>query len=437
MQPGYVGEDQPQRSDLDKCTRCGLCEQACPTYRLLNFEPDSPRGRLFLMKEVAEGRAAVDAHLAEHLYRCLGCRACETACPSGVTFGKLLELGRHQVELLGDITPERSSYRLFRSLAFEHILPNPWLFRLTMFPARMLQSMPWLLRFIQALPLPSRLRQLVSMIPHATMRATASDLVIRSGEMYPALGERQARVGLFTGCVMGSLFSQVHAATIRVLTRNGCDVVVVPGQWCCGALNLHAGERHYARIMARRNVAAFHREQLDAIIVNSAGCGAVLKQYADLITDDLAGEHFAARVKDATEFLAEIGLRPGLQPVRKRVTYQDACHLAHGQRVRRQPRWLLTQVPGLNYVELPHADRCCGAAGVYSLTQPELSAQILAERLDEIAQTRADIVATTNPGCTIQLQAGLAARRATTEVCHVMELLDRSYGGGPLRGTPT
>ncbi|HXN09238.1 MAG TPA: (Fe-S)-binding protein [Candidatus Acidoferrales bacterium] len=435
---GYIGTERPKLEDLDRCTRCGLCEQACPTYRLLKFEPDSPRGRIFLMKEVAEGRAGVDANLAEHLYACLGCRACETACPSGVEFGKLLESGRHQVELHGEILPERRGWRLFRAFAFERILPNPWLFHVLMFPARLLQAVPGLLALVQSLPLPQKLRQLVRMIPQANSTGAQAKLDGRHevdhyklGSLIPAQGERRARVGLFVGCVMGSLFSHVHRATIRVLTRNGCEVVIIPGQWCCGALNLHAGERKHAATMARANVAAFNREQVDAIIVNSAGCGAAMKEYAHLLDGESESVMFSRKVKDASEFLAELGLRSKPQRRAVRVTYQDACHLAHGQGVRQQPRFLLEQIPGLTFVEMPHADRCCGAAGVYNLTHGELSGRILAEKLDEIALTRAEVVVTTNPGCTMQVQAGLMDRHMNVRVCHLMELLDESSGNRP------
>ena len=436
-QRGYIGTEHPKLEDLDRCTRCGLCEQACPTYRLLKFEPDSPRGRIFLMKEVAEGRVGVNANLAQHLYACLGCRACETACPSGVEFGKLLELGRHQVELHGDISPERRGWRLFRAFAFERILPNPWLFHVLMFPARLLQALPGLLACAQSLPLPRKLRQLVRMIPRANRSGDQREVDAQgevnrySGSVIPARGKQRARVGLFVGCVMGSLFSHVLRATIRVLTRNGCEVVVVSGQWCCGALNLHAGERKRAAAMARSNIAAFNRERLDAIVVNSAGCGATMKEYADLLDGDSESVIFSGKVKDAGEFLSELGLLSKPQRLKTTGTYQDACHLAHGQRVRKQPRALLAQIPGLTLVEMPHPDQCCGAAGVYNLTHGDLSGKILAEKLDEIALTKAELVVTTNPGCAMQLQVGLMERHMNVRVCHLMELLDESYSIRP------
>jgi len=423
---GYIGDERPRLTDLDRCTRCGLCEQACPTYRLDHDEPDSPRGRIFLMKEVAENRAAVDANLAEHLYRCLGCRACETACPSGVPFGRLLEAGRLQVELHGELDPSRRGWRRFRRLAFEEILPTPWLFHLVMAPARLAQATPGLLSLLRALPLPRRLHTLVHMIPDGH-----GAVVARPGAVIAAQGERRARVGLFTGCVMGSLFGHVHDATARVLSRNGCEVVVVENQWCCGALNVHAGEREHAVAMARHNVNAFSKLKLDAIIVNSAGCGAALKSYDELLEGDAGAVRFSQQVADVTEFLAELGLRPGLGGVAERATYQDACHLAHAQRIRHAPRELLRQIPKIELIEMANSDRCCGAAGVYSLTQPVYSGRVLDDKLDDIQKTGAQAVVTTNPGCSMALQSGLAQRRAGARVYHLIELLDRSYRSGP------
>lgn len=424
---GYVGEERPQLAALDRCTRCGLCEQSCPTYRLDRYEPDSPRGRIFLMKEVAEGRAAVDANLAEHLYRCLGCRACETACPSSVPFGELLELGRYQVELRGDLDPKRRGWRMFRRLAFERVLPSPALFNLAMLPARIVQALPALQSMRRLFARNSRPRKLIAMIP---INSRQSDR-LAPGSVIAAHGKRRARVGLFTGCVMNALFSGVNAATARVLARNGCEVVVARGQWCCGALNAHAGERHHAAQMMQTNLAAFDVENLDAIVVNSAGCGAMLKHYGFMLTNQPKAQAFSDRAKDASEFLFELGLRPGLRPLRERATYQDACHLAHGQGIRHAPRALLAQIPGLDYVELPNADRCCGAAGVYNLTQPERSQAILDDKLRDIEATGARSVVITNPGCAMQLHAGLVESGSGAHVYHLMEMLDRAYRSGP------
>src|SRR5579872_2329663 len=413
--------------DFDRCTRCGLCEQACPTYRLLQFEPDSPRGRIFLMKQYARGEAPMSDHLAEHLYRCLGCRACETVCPAGVPYGRLLEYGRAEVEQHLTDAHSRRGWRRFRSWAFERVLPNRKLFNTLMAPARALQRSRFLRGATSSLPSPL-LKRLVDMVP-----LPPSD----GGEIlqphYQPSGETRAQVALFTGCVMRSLFEATHAATARVLAANGCEVTVIADQWCCGALNVHAGETVHASAMARHNIAVFERGSFDAIVVNSAGCGAAMKEYGALLADDPSyaerSTAFATSVRDATEFLAALGVTARLSPLRRRVTYQDACHLAHGQGIREQPRALLRAIPGLDYVELRDADRCCGAAGVYSLTQPELSERVLAEKLDALVDSRAQVVAVSNPGCHMQLQAGILQRRLNIEVRHVMELLDASIRG--------
>lgn len=420
---GYDGPERPSDEDLNRCTRCGLCEQACPTYRVLGLEADSPRGRIFLMKQVADGESDIDADMAEHLYVCLGCRACETACPSGVPYGRLLEYGRYQVEKRGLITPRRRGWRLLRTAAFEWLLPRRWLTRLALAPAVLLQRWPALRATAQAIA-PGRLRDLLRMIPDAPPDAARPAV-----HAYP---DARFRVGLFRGCVMDVLFAHVHTAERRVLTRAGCLVIDPPGQWCCGALNVHAGERDVARGMARRLIDAFEDCAVDFIAVDSAGCGAVLKEYGELLRDDPAyaesAHAFALKVRDVAELLAEIGMPAGTRQVLERVTYQDACHLAHGQRVREQPRALLRSVPGLEFVEMAGADRCCGAAGVYSLTNPVMSKTVLDDKLDALAATGATTVVTGNPGCHMQLRAGIEARGMPVRVRHIVELLDEATG---------
>jgi glycolate oxidase iron-sulfur subunit len=427
MTVGYIGADRPELADLDRCTRCGLCEQACPTYRVLHFEPDSPRGRVHLMKQVAEGAAGVDENFAHHLYQCLGCRACETACPAGVPYGKLLERARYQIESHGEIDPIRRGWRSFRRLAFEKLLPNRWAFDTVLLPARVLQRMPRLLTALQSAPLPPRLSGLIRMIP----RQQSAAQICRSerAQARAASDSPRLRVGLFLGCIMRSLFARVHQATVQVLAENGCEVIVPEDQWCCGALNVHAGERKLATEMARRNLRAFAGRQLDAIVVNSAGCGAHLKEYPELLGGDAAAAEFSAKVRDVNELLAARELRPMRRPLSRRVTYQDACHLLHAQKIKREPRDLLKQIPGVQYVELRGSDECCGAAGVYSLTHPALARTILQKKLDDIEATRADVVATANPGCAMQLQAGLLGRGLPARVCHVVELLAEAYQG--------
>jgi glycolate oxidase iron-sulfur subunit len=418
---------QDVRAGLDACTRCGLCLQACPTYRDLKLEADSPRGRVFLMKQVVDGDAQVDATLAEHLYVCLGCRACETACPSGVPFGSLLEFGRDEVERHGQVDPSRFGWRVFRRIALQWVLGNPSAFAIAMSPARLLQHSPWLARVLAALPLPQRVRNLVAMLP----KPSAVPMPRRLPERTAPQGERLARVGLLTGCVMGALFESVHAALIRVLRHNGCEVIVPNGQWCCGALHLHAGDREGARVMARRNITAFEAARLDAIVLDSAGCGAAMKEYGALLEDDpdfgARAAEFSARVRDVSEFLMSIGPRRDFGVVERRVTYQDACHLAHAQRVRKEPRALLAMIPGIELVEMPDSDRCCGAAGIYSLTHPKLATRILEEKMTNVASTGAVTVVVSNPGCHMQLLAGAARFGPRVTVQHLVELLDEAY----------
>ena len=426
---GYIGPDKPATVDLDTCTRCGLCEQACPTFRILGVEADSPRGRIFMMKDVEQGRAPVDAFLAEHLYTCLGCRACETACPSGVPFGRLLEYGRAQVEAHGDLSPKRRSWRTFRGLLTERILPNRALTRLVLWPARLLQRYPALRAAALSLPLPARVRTLLNMIPDAPPPLPPLP------ETVPAVGVRQARVGLFVGCVMDELFKHVHAATVRVLRRQGFEVVVPGAQWCCGALNLHAGERVRARAMARAVIDVFAAVRVELIAVNSAGCGAALKEYGELLRDDPAyaerAEAFAASVRDVTEVLlpfpatgTEKSPEFGESSV---VTYQDACHLAHAQGVREAPRAILRGLPGVRFKEMAESDRCCGAAGLNALTHPDMAAALLDEKLTNAAATGADTLVVCNPGCHMHLRAGIASRGLALRVRHAVELLDDAY----------
>lgn len=411
---------------LDACTRCGLCLQACPTYRDLRLEADSPRGRVFLMKQVADDVADIDASLAEHLYVCLGCRACETACPSGVPFGRLLENGRFHVEQEGEVDSSRRGWRAFRRVVFEWLLPNRGAFLAAMTPARWLQRSPLLAKWMASLPMPARLRNALAMIPQSK-RAHAHALP----HSVDAQGERRARVGLFVGCVMGALFQDVHESLMRVLRHNACEVVIPPGQWCCGALNVHAGERRRAQEMARRNIRAFEAAKVDAIVLDSAGCGCAMKEYAELLADDPdysdRAAAFAAKVQDASEFLMRLGPRLDFGRIERSVTFQDACHLAHGQGIRSQPRALLAMVPGLRLMEMADADRCCGAAGVYAITHPEMSTRILEEKMTKIEATGAQTVVVTNPGCHMQLLAGTRRRNSGVSVCHLVELLDEAY----------
>ncbi len=408
--------------ELDQCVHCGLCLNHCPTYQVTRLEPESPRGRIHLVRAVAEGRIEPTERFGGHIYLCLMCRACETACPSGVQYGRIAEAAR---EVLGP--PGSPLARAALQFAFTQVFPFPRRFRLAARLLRLYQrsGLPWLARRV----LPGRLRAMEAMLPPVPARFFAPD-----GEVYPASGPRRARVALLTGCVMSTLYADIDAATVRVLRRNGCEVVVPRGQVCCGALNVHNGERTAARRMARINIDAFQDAGVDAVIVNAAGCGAAMKDYGHLLADDpayaAAAQHFAALVKDAGEFLAGLGLHPPANRVEMTVTYQDPCHLAHGQKVRAQPRQLLAAIPGLHLVEMEGSDRCCGSAGIYNLLQPQMSQQLLQDKMEAVARTRAQAVVAPNPGCMLQLRAGAQRYGPALPVFHLMDLLDRSYGEG-------
>ena len=371
---GFSGTDKPAYADYSRCVHCGLCLNHCPTYRLWHEEADSPRGRIRQMQLVDEGRLELGESFVTHIDRCLDCRACETACPSGVEYGKLVELARAQIEQ-NYRRPWPS--RLARDFVYRRLLPYP---RRIAAAARLLRiyQRSGLAAFargtgiLQLLGLADRER----LLPKIDRDFFFSEL----GRTFPAEGARRARVAFFAGCVAQVTFSELNRATIRVLQANGCEVVVPAGQVCCGALPAHAGVRDVARDLARANFAAFASDGFDAILTNAAGCGSTLKEYTHLFAaDDPAhaqAARFTAKVRDVTEFLAELGLAAPMREVPLRVTYQDSCHLAHGQKIREAPRKLIRAVPGVEFVEMPLAEQCCGSAGVYNVTRDEDVARI-------------------------------------------------------------
>ena len=405
----------PAPADLSQCVHCGLCLPNCPTYLQTGYEAESPRGRIHLIQALNAGRIQATPAYREHLELCLVCRNCESVCPSGVHFGRIMEAGRAQLYSGVSLSPGE---RLFRWVAFRQLLPHPGRLR-AMFAALMVYQRSGLQRLVRHL-LPSPLREAESLLP-----ALSAPFLPRFA-VYPPDGALRYRVGLFTGCVMPLVYGPVHAATLRVLRRNGCEVHIPASQVCCGALNVHAGEREVAADLARRNLRAFLGRGLDAIIVNSAGCGATMKEYTELLSDSEAAE-FAALTRDVSEFLADIDLARPRRRVERRVTLQESCHLAHAQRIKAAPRQILAQIPGLELREMAHADQCCGSAGLYMLTQRAMSTRILDDKLVDIAATGAETLVTANPGCMMQLQTGLARARIPAKVRHVIELLDESY----------
>ncbi|TMA51931.1 MAG: hypothetical protein E6J75_17635, partial [Deltaproteobacteria bacterium] len=385
------------------------------------------RGRIFLIKSLAEGRIALTDSVAGHLSRCLDCRACETVCPAGVPYGGLIEAAKAEMERRRPGSPAR---RLFRWLNFGLLLGHPRLLGLAAAGLRLYQTsgLQSLVRWSGVVrALPGTLGAWEALLPPLPSRAERAPLP----PLIPAEGPRRARVALLTGCVQAVVFGAENRATARVLAKNGCDVVVPTSQGCCGALNAHGGDHARALARAREVIDAFEPAQAEAVIVNTSGCGAHMKAYGRLLAADPAyavrATRFAGSVLDIAEFLARAPLAGPLSPVPMTVTYHDPCHVVHGQKVKHEPRRLLAQIPGLRVVELAESDWCCGSAGIYNLTQPEMATRLLHRKVNHILATGAEAVVTANPGCILQIQAGLAAHRSGVRVLHLVELLARAY----------
>jgi glycolate oxidase iron-sulfur subunit len=421
--------DAPDYRKLMECVHCGLCLPTCPTYAELGVEMDSPRGRIYLMRAVVEGKLGLSPAYQQHISLCLGCRACETACPSGVKFGQLLEGARAQIEQ-ADAPPYPPLAKWLRLLAFRGILPRPLVLRtlgnfLLIYQysgLRALFNHPAVTRW-----LPARLVRLDDLLPVLPKRAYRS----RVREVTPAQGERRGRVGFVSGCVMPIFFSHVNYATVQLMAANGFEVMTPRTQRCCGALHAHAGEREEARRLARQNLEVFAQAQVDWIVVNAAGCGAMLKEYHELLHRDVllsgAAKHFSERVLDVSEFFDRFPFRRPLGELNLRVVYDDPCHLVHGQKVKEEPRRLLRSIPGLELLDVPEADWCCGSAGIYNLVHPELSQQILERKLQHLAAVNPDVITTGNPGCLMQIGTGAKQHGLTAPVVHPIELLYWAY----------
>jgi len=413
---------------VNQCVHCGLCLASCPTFSELGTEMDSPRGRIFLVKSLAEGRIGLGDATVEHLSLCLDCRACETACPSGVPYGQLIAAAKAEIERQ---RPGSVGRRAFRWLNFGLLLGHARVLTaaaggLRLYQASGLQALVRRTGLVRLLPgTLSAWEALLPPMPSAADRAPLPALT-------PAEAPRRARVAMLTGCVQSVVFGAHNRATARVLARNGCDVLA-PEQGCCGALNAHGGDHARAITMAKRTIETFGAAGAEMVIVNTSGCGAHMKAYGTLLAGEPAWTERAARfartVQDLAEFLAREPLRGPLQAVPMTVTYHDPCHVVHGQKIRRQPRELLAQVPGLRVVDLPEADWCCGSAGIYNLTQPEMADRLLRRKVRHVESTGADAVVTANPGCILQIQAGLRARGREQPVLHLVEVLDRAYAG--------
>ncbi len=422
----FAGPDAPSEEDLYKCVHCGFCLQACPTYVQTGLETESPRGRIALMKAVNEGRIGMTPTVINHWDLCIQCRACEVACPSGVPYGRLIESTMAQA---AQHRKRPLLARLVSSILLRRVLPHQTRLSILAGALRLYQrlGLQWALRQSHILPLISRkLSELEKASP-----AVSSPYFKAEGQVIQAAGETRARVALMSGCVMPLVNGPEMSAVARVLARNGCEVVVPKEQVCCGAINSHVGDLETARSLARRNTQVFLSSGVDAVVVASAGCGARMKEYGDLLKDDPEHSGPAAQcgalVKDVHEFLADLPLVPPKGRLDYRVTYQDSCHLSHAQRITEPPRALLRSIPGLDFVEMANASQCCGAGGTYTITQRDFSLKLLDSKMQSVAATGADVLATANPGCWIQLQQGAQRTGQSLRVSYVTDLLDESY----------
>lgn len=421
--PLSIGKGIDYELFLD-CVHCGLCTAACPTYVELGTEMDSPRGRIYLMRGVVDGRIPLDNDVKKHLDLCLNCRACETACPSGVQYGKLIEPFR--IDLVKNKLDKQTLPWWQRFVVF-NIFPYAWRSRLALAPAKLLQ---WL-HLDQAMLkiMPRRMRQMQEILPRLRSLPAIP-------EFLPAEGPKRATVGLLTGCINDVVLRQVNWATARVLQKNGCDVWTPPSQGCCGALHLHAGQEAPAISMAEKlTTTMLSREGVDAFVTNVAGCGSTLKEYAHLLEHSpLAAEckRFQAKMKDINEFLMELGPIKPTHPIKIRATYHDACHLYHAQKIRQAPRDLLSLIPGLQLVPLNESEICCGAAGSYNLTQPEMAERLGIRKKNNILATEPEAVFTANAGCLLQIAKQLRTTHSKLIVAHPVQALWASYSGEAL-----
>ncbi|MGQ0633568.1 MAG: (Fe-S)-binding protein [Planctomycetaceae bacterium] len=416
------------------CVHCGLCTAACPTYLETGDENNSPRGRIYLMRSIVDGRLGLTPQVERHLDLCLDCRACETACPSGVQYGRLIEPFRAAQRQAEAAAGHAKNGDWFHRLILYGLFPFPARMRWALAPAKLAQRLGFD-RLAERIGLtgllPKRLQRMQRLLPKLVPGGPALP------EFLPAIGTKRARVALFTGCVADAVFRHAHWATARVLQQNGCDVLVPREQVCCGAIHYHSGADAPALELARRNSAAFAAGDVDAVIVNVAGCGSMLKDYGHIAHELQPDDHklfetlssCAAKMRDVSEFLAELGLVPPPGEIRLRAVYHDACHLAHAQKIREQPRDLLGRIPGLEIVPIAEPDICCGAAGSYNLTEPEMSDRLAKRKLQNILAANPQALVTGNVGCSMQLQAELRQAGRNVWVAHPMELLDLSYRG--------
>ncbi len=418
--------EAPLQKDLDKCVHCGLCLNACPTYRELGVEMDSPRGRIYQMVQITTGQAEMSQTYVDHMDLCLACRGCETACPSGVEYGKLIEAARAHIE---DNRPRVLPVRLFRWFIFGQLLQTRWMLGLAG-AGLYLYQLSGLQRFVRSsgiLKPFGKLAEIESLSPNAEVPFFFSQI----GKTFPAEGARKYKVAFLAGCIQNVTFSRLNEATVRVLQKNGCEVHIPGAQGCCGALHVHSGRKEDARKLARNNIDAILDGGFDAIISNTGGCGSTLKEYHELLETDEKyhdrAHEWVKKMRDVNEFLGGIELNTNMGPMPMTVTYQDSCHLAHGQKVRVGPRKLLAAVPQLKFKEMPMSDLCCGSAGIYNVVQTEMAGQLLKNKMGYVNGTGAEVIVASNPGCMLQLDAGARLHGKGQRVMHVVQVLDEAY----------
>ncbi|MBD2489502.1 (Fe-S)-binding protein [Aulosira sp. FACHB-615] len=432
---GFDNNHPPDPKLIDTCVHCGFCLSTCPSYRVIGKEMDSPRGRIYLMDAINEGEIALNTATVEHFDSCLGCLACVSTCPSGVQYDKLISATRHQVERN---YPRSLPDKLIRQLIFA-LFPNPDILRILLVPLFVYQKLGFS-KLLQATGIlkniSPRLAAMESILPQITVKSFQDNLP----DIIPAKGTKRYRVGMILGCVQRLFFSPVNEATVRVLTANGCEVVIPKSQGCCAALPEHQGQTEQAKALARQMIDSFADTDVDFVIINAAGCGHTLKEYGHILADDPEyrekAENFAAKVKDAQEFLATVGLTAKLSPITDKpltLVYQDACHLLHGQKISLQPRQLLRQIPGVTLREPLDAALCCGSAGVYNLLQPEVAEELGQQKVQNLLNTGANLIASPNPGCALQITKHLELQGKNIAVMHPMELLDYAIQGLQLR----
>ncbi len=422
----FSGLDTPDEAGLYKCVHCGFCLQACPTYIETGLETESPRGRIALMKAVNEGRIGMTESVIRHWDLCIQCRACEVACPSGVPYGELIE------STMAQVASQRKPGLLTRiatNVALDQIIPHQGRLEAIASVTKLYQRSG-----VQSLVRKTRLLRTIAPSladMEASLPAVSPTFFSASDQTMPAQGETRSRVALLSGCVMPLFSGPEMNAVVRVLTRNGCEVVVPRAQVCCGAIHSHTGDLDTTRDLARKNIDAFERAEVDAVVVASAGCGSRMKEYGHLLRYD---ESFAdraaklsAKVKDIHEFLVDLPFQPPRAALNYKVSYQDSCHLGNAQRIRNAPREIIQSIPGVEFVELPNADRCCGAGGTYTITEREFSLRVLSSKMDDFETTGSEVLTTANPGCLLQLRYGVDERGLPTQVKYVTDLLDEAY----------